>query len=676
MTSQRKPTRNQQMLPKQVLYYGKEEPLPERIPLRAGPLSLFYEAGDLRYIRLGDKEIVRRVYVAIRDHNWGTVLPTFSNVQIDAGDETFRISYDVENRQGEIDFRWHGEISGAADGRIHLRMEGQAHSTLRRNRIGFCVLHPMSCAGAAARIEHVDGTVEESVFPVYIAPQLVIDGLIKPVAPFEEMAALTHEVTPGVWAEVRFEGEIFETEDQRNWTDASFKTYGTPLRLPFPVEITQGTKIAQVITLTLHGDAPDLTTDQTAGADQQAVTFRIPGRPLGPASRIPLPTFGLGVASHGQPLNEQELARLRALNLAHLRVDLRLSDENFSADLQRACEEAQRLGIALEIALLLTDDAANQLARLAAAISAIRPPVARWLVFHTQEKTTSARWVDLARQTLSDYDSDTPVGAGTNLYFTELNSSRPPVAALDVVAYSINPQVHAFDNASLVETLPAQAVTATSARQFCGDLPLVVSPVTLQPRFNPNATGPEPETAPDELPPQVDVRQLSLFGAGWTLGSIKYLAECGDVASITYYETTGWRGVMETTHGSPLPEKFQSIAGGVFPLYHILADVAEFAGGDVIPAQASEPLAVEGLVLHKAGRVRVLLANLTAEPRSVAVSGLGERVQIRILDETNAEAALREPEAFRATAGAVTTADGGDLTLDLNPFAVATIDTV
>ena len=42
-------------------------------------------------------------------------------------------------------------------------------------------------------------------------------------------------------------------EDQRNWTDASFKTYGTPLELPFPVEVVSGTKIVQTVTLTLDG---------------------------------------------------------------------------------------------------------------------------------------------------------------------------------------------------------------------------------------------------------------------------------------------------------------------------------------------------------------------------------------------------------------------------------------
>jgi hypothetical protein len=167
---------------------------------------------------------------------------------------------------------------------------------------------------------------------------------------------------------------------------------------------------------------------------------------------------------------------------------------------------------------------------------------------------------------------------------------------------------------------------------------------------------------------------MSLFGAGWTLGSIKYLAECGEVASITYYETTGWRGVMETAQGSPMAEKFRSFAGGVFPLYHVLADVGELAGGEVIAAASSDPLRVEVLVLEQFGRRRVLLANLTVQSQPVTVGGLASQINLRLLDETNAEQAMQESENYRAQAAKVVSAPGGTLTLDLLPYAVARID--
>jgi D-apionolactonase len=228
-------------LPQYVLYYGTDAPPPEQIALRAGPLSLIFESGDLRYIRLGRHEILRRVYVALRDRNWGTVLPVLSNVQIEQADDAFQISYDAEHRQGEIDFSWRGRIIGDARGTIRFTMDGEACSTFLRNRIGFCVLHPIhECAGAACQIEHVDGTIETTRFPHYIAPQALVDGIIHPVYPFADLRAISHEIQPGVWADLHFEGETFEMEDQRNWTDASYKTYGTPLRLPFPAQVEQG----------------------------------------------------------------------------------------------------------------------------------------------------------------------------------------------------------------------------------------------------------------------------------------------------------------------------------------------------------------------------------------------------------------------------------------------------
>ena len=649
-------------LPLRVLYYGKDEPLPDGARLCAGPLSMIFEAGDLRYIRFGDHEILRRVYIAVRDHNWDTILPQLSNVKIERDSDAFRITYDVENKQGDVDFFWQGTITGDANGTIAFSMDGEARSTFRRNRIGFCVLHPMGCAGVPCCIEKVDGAVEESTYPISIAPQLLIDGEIKPVAPFNNMRAVRYEVTSGVEAEVRFEGETFEMEDQRNWTDASYKTYGTPLSHPFPVEVPAGTKISQRITLTLETKGEPRA--EKLDAAPQPLTLEISS-----TAPRPLPRIGLGVASHGEPLNAGELERLKRLNLSHLRVDVNLTQPDYESALRRATDEARALGVSLELALFLTDAAGEELRAFVEVIDRVMPPAGTYLIFHKTEASTSAQWVAHAQR----YLSDAKIGAGTNAYFTDLNRGRPPVDALDLVCYSINPQVHAFDNSSLMETLEAQAVTVESTRQFASGLSIAVTPVTLLARFNPNATGPEPEPAPGELPAQVDIRQMSLFGAGWTLGSIKYLSE-SSASSVTYYETSGWRGVMETGAGSPLPEKFRSIPGAVFPLYHIFADVGEFAGGEVLASKSSDPLKVEGVALRKNGKTRTLLANLTPESQQVRVQNLARTVRVRRLDETNAQAAMSSPEAFRAETGTLVQTTNGTLELSLLPYALAQID--
>ena len=107
-------------LPRSVLHYGKDEPLPEQTQLHAGPLSMIFESGDLRYIRFGDHELLRRVYVAVRDHNWDTILPQLSNLQIEQDDDTFRIIYDMTNMGADVDFFWQGTITGGRKWNYHL----------------------------------------------------------------------------------------------------------------------------------------------------------------------------------------------------------------------------------------------------------------------------------------------------------------------------------------------------------------------------------------------------------------------------------------------------------------------------------------------------------------------------------------------------------------------------
>src|SRR3712207_6373371 len=101
-----------QELPPRVLYYGQDVPLPEPVPLRAGPLTLLFEDGSLRSIRLGEREVLRGVYVAVRDRNWDTVLPRLSNVHVAQDTDSFRITFACRHQAGAVDFFWQGTITG------------------------------------------------------------------------------------------------------------------------------------------------------------------------------------------------------------------------------------------------------------------------------------------------------------------------------------------------------------------------------------------------------------------------------------------------------------------------------------------------------------------------------------------------------------------------------------
>lgn len=629
------------MLPLKVLYDGSESAPAEPVELQAGPLSMVYDQGDLRYIRFGSIEILRRIYIAVRDSNWLTVPSVLSNVQMKIGKDTFLITYTADHCQGEINFHWNGEIRGSPDGIITFSMSGIARSTFWRNRIGFCVLHPANLAGCKAEVLHIDGSLENTVFPIdFVSDQ--------PVIPFKELKQVSHEFLPGQWSEVEFSGDIFEMEDQRNWTDASYKIFCTPLSMPYPVEIQEGTKITQSITLRIKENSPVRIPKIRQGQEKTSTETVLVVDRSGP--EIPIPSIGLGIASHGQLLNSDEIARLKALHLAYLRVDLPLSDPLFESRLQQAIHEVDMLGIGLEVAILVSENANQEFEKLRETLDYLHPPVIALLCYPSVESLSMNPRIEsivtACRRLIGDSYPSIPIVAGTNSDLLFLHRTIPPLDQIQGVCFAICPQIHAFDNASLIETLEVQGSAVESAQRVSKNLPVRVSPVTFKMRFNPYATAPAPALQPGEMPAQVDVRQMSLFSAAWTVGSFKYTAEAG-VQSITYYETTGWRGVMETAQGSPLPGVFHSHPGTVFPVYHVLADIGDFAGGSVIPVRSSNPLQGIGFLLRKSGRERMVVANVSRHPQRIQIRGLVGQVSARMLDETNAFQSMKFPEEYR-----------------------------
>jgi D-apionolactonase len=291
----------------------------------------------------------------------------------------------------------------------------------------------------------------------------------------------------------------------------------------------------------------------------------------------------------------------------------------------------------------------------------------------TPEETTPPELVDLVRGALGKTLAGTAFVGGTEIYFTEINRTRPQADTWDGVCYSITPQVHAFTDVDIVENLDAQAETVRSALALGEGKPVVVSPITIRRRVNFHATAVEPEAPPGELPDAVDVRQPSLLGAAWTAGSLKYVSEAG-ASAVTYYETAGWRGVVEREEGSRLPEKFHSAPGQVFPLYHPLADVAGWRGAEVVECISGDPLAAVALAVRREDeRLSLLVANLAERDQDVGVGPLpAGSVAMRRLNESTAERAGAEPRAFRS--GVEPVATDGELTLRLQPYEVVRID--
>jgi hypothetical protein len=562
----------------------------------------------------------------------------------------------VRHSSHDTDFTWQGSILGTPNGRITFRMRGRGERDMLYNRIGFCVLHPWrESAGRRLRAHTPDGIVE-GLLPALVGPQRFEGGAYVPL--FPSASGLEIELRDGGEAVFEFEGDLFETEDQRNWTDASFKTYCTPLALGFPHTLTRGDLREQAVSV--HARAV------VAGAAAPP-TARVT---VGPATGARVPALGLVLPSEAPEPTEAEAGLLRVLAPAHLRFDAHLSDAGWESRVERAIAISRALDAALELAVFTAPGQTDALMRLRDAIGSAE--LARVLVAPegaqtvTELETTPGELVALVRERLAL--AGVPVAGGTDMYFCELNRTRPAVEQMDGVFWSMNAQVHAFDDLSVMETPEAQGEQVRTAREFAAGRQLFVGPVTLRRRYNVNATVAE-DSMSDELPGSVDPRQASLIGAAWTLASAKHLTEQGADA-VSYYETTGWRGVIQGDGAPPLAERFPATAGQAFPLFHVLADVAELRGRAVLRCIESRPLELAALAVEESEHTTVLLANLTSTTLPVSLCGIAGQGRIRRLNDLTAEQAMFAPVRFRASSEVAAVDE-----LALAPYETVRIDT-
>src|SRR5260370_591449 len=279
-----------------VRLYGTDETVEAARILRAGPLSAELEAGNFRHIRYHGREMIRAISFIVRDKNWGTYAPQISQFDFQESSNSFRVSYEA-SVEGE--FRYSAVITGDANGSLSFSGKGNAISDFLTNRTGFVVLHPIEgVAGAACKVEHVDWSLEETKFPL----------LIDPVQPMRALRAITHEFLPGLKVTCRMEGDTFEMEDQRNWTDASYKTYVRPLALPWPYTIAKGEVVDQKVTLTVSGLAHNVESTKR----RSSLTI---GKPISGSS---MPPLGIGLHPNDIGGVEQNVGTIKTAGASHI----------------------------------------------------------------------------------------------------------------------------------------------------------------------------------------------------------------------------------------------------------------------------------------------------------------------------------------------------------------------
>jgi D-apionolactonase len=647
-------------LSRNIKLTGTDEVDPKSRTLRAGPISVEFGNGALRYIRVNDIEVIRAIAFLVRDKNWGTFTPEISDLKLSQKKEGFGIRYKARCGDAKAAITYDASIVCDTEGNLEFAATATPEQDFTTNRTGFVVLHPLKgVAGAPVEVEYIDGKKEKSKFP----------ALVNPACPFTNIRALKHKVADGLFVTCRMDGYAFEMEDHRNWSDASFKTYVRPLAEPWPYTMPAGKPFTQKVSLTFSGKLPR--PKKAGGAKKIDVT-------LGRAGGV-MPELGVAVPMEEAKASVDALAAIKAAGPKHLvcHVDGREADIAGPMRHYKRLADATGAAVILEVLLPGKAKAEQELARVADAAreAGIKPAA-----------VSTSPAVDLKGTLPGSKFPDAPsfaeqaaavrklfpgasVGGGMFSFFTELNRKRPPAAALDYVTHTTSPIVHAADDVSVMETLEAHPYQIKTTRSFMGKKGYHLGPSTIPARLNPyGASSVDNPNNERVCLSKIDPRQRGIFSAAWSVGYVSAWAK-GGVEVVTLGAATGPAGIVyaKTAHAQPY---FDGVKGtAVYPLYHVIADLARASGAKLIAAEIGDEGKIAALAYRGGSGPVLWLANLTAQPQTVRVQGFDGPATIAVLDEGSFVKATTEL-AFLEKTGKKTRKVGS---VALRPYAVTRI---
>jgi|SRR5271166_5128267 len=639
---------------------GTDAAEPPSRRLSAGKLTAELENGQLRYVKFNSVEALRAIAFLVRDQNWGTYAPEIEDLAIKESGDSFAVTYRAVCADQRQRLAYAARITGASDGSLAFDAVMTPETDFVTNRAGFVVLHPAGLAGQELKVRHVDGSEEVARFPERISPS----------QPVFDIRALAHEAAPALWATCLMEGDAFEMEDQRNWTDASYKTYVRPLALPWGYTLVNGSRHEQSVRLSFAGAF-----QPSRARPAEPATVRL-GADLGTA----MPPLGVALPAEEARATLAALDSLRALKPAFLvcNVDMREGRGLDELEAYRQAAEAVSADVVLEIVVPDEEDAAASLAPVAAAVQAAGLKLESVVVSSAADLKSwqpgAARperpAVEEICKAARDAFFGVKLGGGMLSTFTELNRKRPKPELVDFVTHTTCSIVHAADDRSVMETLETLPAIIASTNAMIGGAFYRIGPSAIAARSNPYGKGVVDNASNQRVClTDCDPRQRGLFNAAWILGHVAACAY-GGADSVALGATTGPLGFIHRRAKAAAPY-FDLLDGpAVYPAFHLFAGLSAGRGRRMIEAHSSEPGRLAALAWCDGERVVLWLANLTAEPLALRIKGLaGEGRSVSVVDAAAFETAATKLDALDSLRLPI---DGADLVLDA--YGVARID--
>lgn len=453
----------------------------------------------IRNVTYQGAQIIDLLYTAIRPWDWSTLDPDQHTETVEVENEECKITITdlfASSMQGVT------TVTVKPGGKFTVGYELTGLGRYEINRWGVCFcLHTGDWMGSTVRASGANYNLIKD-----ISPQRVIDGVTQGLFPASNEMEFIAPNNRSL--KVSSAGKVLEAEDQRNWTDNTYKIYSGSLSEPRPFVIDKGTVWKQQV---------DFEVSVPGGSIKDG--SQIIAREISALPRI-------GVQFNEEPLLERDALEqaLSVLDIDHLRIN----EESLSS---QKIATISKSGLTLEAALLSSfsgAELANEIERLSS-----RVPAGSRLLIHREGREI------VQAQDLPENKSLNTYIPGSDAYLVDLHRNKFEFG--DSVSYSMVPTVHSSDPETIFKTLYTQTESIEFVKREIASQ-VTISPITFSTRGNPE-TGHSRQARINFAQPEMAKQIRDLSAAAWTLGSIYALASAGAYSG-TWHELFGEFGII------------------------------------------------------------------------------------------------------------------------------------
>ena len=478
---------------------------PDTTRVTHGGFTLDLGRDAIRNVTYDGAQLIDLLYTAIRPSDWSTLKSDehVSDVQVIGSSCVITITESMANAMvatTKVTLSDNNSFS------VDYQLNGLADYQVNRWGVCLCLNTADWMASSVISSGNTYSLAQD------ISPQRVVDGVVQGLFPASHEM---HIVAPDKrYLKVVSSGRVLEAEDQRNWTDNTYKIYSGSLSEPRPFNISSGSNWSQSVKFEVGAPTGK-------SADPAKILVR---------EVESLPSIGLQFNSDPLLAPDDLEKALVLLEIDHLRIN----DESLTS--QKIATAASN-GLILEVALLSSnkDDALkNELLQLSQKV-----PAGSRLLTHREGREV------VESADLPNNDSLNVFIPGTDAYLVDLH--REAFHFANSISYSMAPTVHSTDVETIFKTLSTQRESIEFAQKYLAPQ-VFISPITFSTRGNPE-TGHSKDQRVNfaDLNSAMHIRTIE--GAAWTLGSIHALASAGAFSG-TWHDLFGEFGIIYLQSGS------------------------------------------------------------------------------------------------------------------------------